>query len=144
MQHVTREEGHLMVAAIRVLGHRHNCPPTIEAIAELLDWKPEVVRLKAVVLHEVGVLSLIESAYDHHLEVRGHLEVEKLTPEARTTAMDTAMAEFDRKKEEEQQKMELLFKDADHERRHRQRMQEMDGGLFDFERGKPKNPFGND
>jgi hypothetical protein len=143
MQHVTQEEGHLMVAAIRILSHRNSCPPAIEDVAELLNWQPEIARIKAVALHDVGVLRLVDNAYDHHLEVDDHHGLDALTPDAKTTAMDEALAEFDHKKHEEQEKMANLFEDDDHKRRHQERMDEMDGGLFDFQKDKPKNPFGD-
>ena len=144
MQHVTREEGHLMVAAIRVLSHIDNCPPAIEKVAELLKWQPETARIKSVALHEAGILALVDNAYDHHLEVRNHQALEDLTPDTKVTGMDEALAEFDHKKVEEQEKMANLFDDGDHKRRHKERMDEMDGGLFDFEKSKPKDPFGDD
>ncbi len=144
MQHVTREEGHLMVAAVRILSHRNSCPPAIEDVAELLNWQPEMARIKAVALHDVDVLLLVDNAYDHHLEVNDHHGLDDLTPDAKTTAMDEALAKFDHKKLEEQQKMDNLFDDGDHERRHQKRMDAMDGGLFDFQKDKPRNPFDDD
>lgn len=144
MQHVTREEGHLLVAAVRVLSHRHGSPPTVEAVAELLRWQPETVRMKTVLLHELGALALVDSAYEHHLEVRDHARLEELTPDADATGMDEALADFDRRKEEEQQRMERLFGEGEHERRRQERIRAMENGLFGGRKEKPRNPFGDD
>ncbi|HPF35896.1 MAG TPA: hypothetical protein P5571_09875 [Candidatus Krumholzibacteria bacterium] len=144
MEHITREEGHLLVAAVRILSHLRGSPPTVEAVAELLRWAPESVRMKTVLLHELGALALVDSAYDHHLEVRDHARLETLTPEADHTGMDEALADFDRRKEEEQRRMSQLFGDGDHERRRRERIQAMEDGLFGGKPKKPRNPFGDD
>lgn len=144
MQHITREEGHLLVAAVRVLSHRRGSPPTVEAVAELLELPPESVRMKTVLLHDLGALALVDSAFEHHLEVRDHARLEELTPDADHTGMDEALADFDRRKEEEQERMARLFGDGDHERKRRERIEAMEDGLFGGKPRKPKNPFGDD
>ncbi len=58
--------------------------------------------------------------------------------------MDEALADFDRRKHEEHERMERLFDDGDHEKKRRERIKEMEGGLFGGEREKPRNPFGDD
>lgn len=143
MQHVTREEGHLLVAAVRVLSHLQSAPPTVESVAELLRLAPEAVRMKTVLLHELGALALVDSAYEHHLEVRDHTRLDELTPEADHSGMDAALADFDRRKEEEQRRMERLFGEGEHERRRRERIRSMEDGLFGGKPDKPKNPFGD-
>lgn len=144
METISREEGHLIVAAVRVLAHREGTPPTAEAVAELLRLQPETVRLKVEVLREAGVLVMVDSAFERHLEVGDHTAVDDLTPDAERTGMDEALADFDRKRQEESDRMQRLFDDGDHERKRREKMKEMDDGLFAFEKEKPKNPFGDD
>ncbi|MBC8426712.1 hypothetical protein H8E07_21580 [bacterium] len=144
MTKVTREDGHLVVAAIRVLSHRLAGPPTPEQAAELLGLAPETVRLQVLALHEAGIVTLVTSAYENHLEVRDHTGLDALESDARQAAMDEALAAFDRQKQDEAERMSKLFSDGEHERRRRDKLDEMDKGLLDFERKKPRNPFGDD
>lgn len=83
------------------------------------------------------------SAYENHLEIRDHLLLEQLEQE-QGTAMSEAMAEFEQRKREEAERMSRLFADGDQERRQQDRLRGMDEGLLKFERGKPRNPFGDD
>ncbi|MBU0743211.1 hypothetical protein KKG45_14430 [bacterium] len=144
MSKVTREDGHLVVAAIRVLAYKLNGPPTPEQVAELLGLAPETVRLQTLALQEAGIVKLVTSAYENHLEVRDHALLDGLESDARQAAMDEALAEFDQHKQEEAERMSRLFSEGEHERRRRDKFKEMDKGLGDFERKKPRNPFGDD
>lgn len=144
MSKVTREDGHLVVAAIRVLAHKLQGPPTPEQVADLLGLAPETVRLQVLALQEAGIVTLVTSAYENHLEVREHRALDDLESDARQAAMDEALAEFDQQKQAEAERMSKLFSEGEHERRRRDKLDEMDKGLLDFERKKPRNPFGDD
>ncbi len=144
MANVTREDGHLVVAAIRVLSHKLGGPPTPEQAAELLGMPPETVRLHVLALQEAGILTLVTSAYENHLEVRDHVRLDELEPAADQAAMDEALAEFDAQKQAETEKLSKLFEDGEGERRRQEKFKDMDKGLLDFEKKKPKNPFGDD
>jgi len=144
MSRVTREDGHLVVAAIRVLAYKLGGPPTPEQTAELLGLAPETVRLQVLALEEAGIVKLVTSAYENHLEVRDHAGLDMLESEAQQAGMDEALAEFDQQKQAEAERMSKLFSDGEHERRRRDKIDEMDKGLMDFERKKPRNPFGDD
>ena len=141
---VSRKDAHLIVAAVRVLSHKHKTSPTPEDVAGLLEWAPEILRLKALALVELGALTQVTSAYANHLEVGDHTRVESLDDVDSADAMDAALAEFDVKKREEAEKMSRLFEEGDHEKRRRARMEEMEGGLFSRDLDKPANPFGDD
>lgn len=144
MEHVTREEGHLLLAGIRVLAHRGGTPPTVDQLVELLGMAPEMVRLKLEALHEAGAVVVVDSAYERHFEVGDHTVVDDLVADADRAGMDEELADFDRRKQEEKDRMSKLFDDGEHEKRRRERMQDMEEGLFKFEKEKPRNPFGDD
>ena len=144
MAHITREEGHLIVAAIRILSHREGTLPGYDETAEMLRMQPETLRMKVSELETAGVLMRVESAWDVHLEIRDHLLLEELEPEAQTAAMEDELAAFDLRKQEEAERMSRLFSDGDHEKRLREKIDEMDDGLFRHQRGKPANPFDKD
>lgn len=144
MTNVTREDGHLVVAAIRVLAHTLGGPPTPEQAAELLGVAPETLRLHALALQEAGILTLVTSAYENHLEIRDHTRLDMLDPAAEQAAMDEALAEFDAQKQAETERLSKLFENGEGERRRREKFREMDAGLQGFEKKKPRNPFGDD
>jgi hypothetical protein len=141
---VSRKDGHLIVSAVRVLAHRLQTSPTPEDVAALLEWAPEILRLKALSLVELGALRQVQSAFATHLEVGDHARVESLAEVDSADAMDAALADFDVRKREEAERMSRLFEEGDHEKRRRQRMKDMAGGLFKDDRAKPVNPFGDD
>jgi hypothetical protein len=144
MSDVTREDGHLVVAAIRVLAHKLGGPPTPEQAAELLGIAPETLRLHVMGLHEAGIVTLVTSAYANCLEVRDHTLLDQLEIGAERAAMDEALAEFDQRKQDEAERMSKLFTDGELEQRRQDKFKDMADGLLDFEKKKPRNPFGDD
>lgn len=144
MASVTREEGHLIVAAVRVLGHREGRAPRPEEVAALLGMPPELLRLRMRALADAGILAVVESAFDTHLEIRDHRGLDDLEEGERSRALDEDLADFERRKEEEADRMSRLFDAGDHERRQQERIRKMDEELRDFRQRKPRNPFGDD
>jgi len=144
MASVTREDGHLIVAAIRILEHREERAPRPEEVASLLRWPPELLRLRAAALADAGVLSLVESAFDTHLEIRDHRLLDALESAGQARALDEDLAAFERRKEEEADRMSRLFAEGEHERRQQERIRKMDEELRDFRQRKPRSPFGDD
>ncbi len=143
MSRLTRNEAHLMVAAIRVLDHREQRPPTPLEIADLLERSESAVRLDLNTLADLGIVLLVESAYENHAEVKNYLLVEELDLEAGPQISDD-LAAFDREKEEEAERMANLFESGEHEKIRRDRHDRMDQELNDFKNKKPINPFGED
>jgi len=87
-------------------------------------------------------VKLVESAFETHLEVGDHLRVEDL-PEIREEALAGDLADFDRRKQAEAEKMARLFEDGTFEEKRREKLTQMDRDLRAFPK-KPRNPFGDD
>jgi hypothetical protein len=138
MTEPTQSEAHLVVAAIRVLIHRDGSAPRPDDIAELLQLPPAVLRVQLAALQDRGVVAIVESAFDTHVEIRNHLAIEDLAAAETDGALSEDLADFDRRKQAEAEKMEKLFSDGDHRRRQSERMDKMDAELQDF--GKKKKP----
>jgi hypothetical protein len=137
----SREEGHLIVAAIRLLQHREGRSPRPEELAELLEWPAAALRVHLVALQKEGVVALVESAFDTHVEIRDHLRLEELATAAEATDLETELANFDRRKQEETERMGRLFSEGEPARRQAERLQKMDKELQDFRKRKPRDPF---
>ena len=134
-----RHDAHLLLAAVRVLGHRLGRSPQPEEVAELLDLPAASVRLQAGALADLGALIQVQSAFETHLEVGDHRRVEEL-PERGQEAIADDLAAFDRRKQEEAEKMARLFEDGTFADRRQEKLDAMERELRDFPR-KPRNPF---
>jgi hypothetical protein len=142
MSDLDRREAHLLMAAIRVLAHKLQRPPRPSEVADLLEWPQARVRLCAVRLQELGAVGHVQSAYEVHLEIRDHLLVENL-PEEHKEALADDLAEFERRKQAEAQKMAQLFDDGTFDRQRQDKLERMEQGLRQKTARKP-NPFQED
>lgn len=143
MTKMTRGEAHLVLAAIRVLDHLNQRPPSPAEIAGLLQEDESVIRLRLSLLHEMGAAALVDSAYATHAEIRDYSLVEQLALDD-GPAISEDLAAFDRMKEEEAEKMAHLFDSGEHEDRRQRKIAGMDDELKQFRHNKPLNPFGDD
>ena len=139
----TRDEGHLLVAGIRVLTHTGERPPTPEQLADLLELPDSSVRLQLAQLADLGAVALVRSAFATHAEVRDHLRLEELPAEAGPAIAEDLEA-FDRRKQEEKSRMAHLFDSGEAERQQQDKLKRMDRDLDSFRKKKPANPFGDD
>ena len=142
MASLDRRDAHLILAAIRVLNHRLERSPRPAEVAELLELPEGTVRLRAVALEELGAAMLVESAFETHLEIRDHLKIESLDEE-RDDALADDLADFDRRKQEEAEKMAQLFESGTFADSQQKKLDDMSDGLKSFPK-KPRNPFGDD
>ena len=81
MSTVSRKEGHILLAGVRVLEHLNGRSPTPEQLAELLAMDASSVRLQLNRLADLEVISLVQSAYETHVELRDHHRVDELPEE---------------------------------------------------------------
>lgn len=143
MIQMTRDEGHLLLAGIRVLFHLKGKSPTPEELADFLEMSPSSVRLQLVSLADMGVVALIQSAFAEHAEVRDHLLVDSLA-ESSGPGISADLKDFDRRKQEEAEKMAHLFDSGEHDKEQQEKLDRMNNELKDFKKRKPINPFGDD
>ena len=143
MSRMTRSEANLLLAGIRVLDHLNTRPPTPAEIAELLQMSESEIRLQLSLLHDLGAVALVASAYETHAEIKDTTRVDTLD-EKDGPAISEDLAAFDRMKEEEAEKMAHLFDSGEHEERRQKKISEMDEELKGFRRHRPPNPFGED
>lgn len=143
MINLTRDEAHLLLAGVRVLGHLTGRAPTPEELAEHLQQSASSVRLHLAFLADLGAIALVKSAYETHAEVRDHLAVEEL-PEKGGPEISEDLREFDRRKSEEAERMSRLFDSGEHQDQQQKKMDQMGEDLRDFRKKKPLNPFGDD
>lgn len=102
-------EGHLFVAAIRVLEHQHGAPPSLDQIAEMLRLSNEQAGLVSRRLSEAGMIAQVEGAFEGRWVVADHLKLEELPREAASsTELDNAIKKFQAERNKIQQKIESI------------------------------------
>ena len=105
----TYDEGHLFVAAIRIIRHRENRPPSVKEIAEFLGYSTEIGFLVARGLEKKGVLSLVSNPFDTHVDLNDHTALEELSRSEEGPDFDAELTEFHKKKEKEQEDLNSFF-----------------------------------
>ena len=143
MTHMTRNEAKLLLAGIRVLTHTLERAPTPEELADLLDMGASPVRLHLARLAAMGIVALVQSAFEPHAEVRDEGPLAEL-PEASGPAISEDIKAFDERKRAEAERMSHLFESGEQDEEQRQRHRQMDEDLRSFKDRKPRNPFEQD
>lgn len=128
-------EAHLIVAAVRVLTHCGQRPPTPEDVAKLLGLTPEKTNIVVHELGELGVLRLLKSPFDVRLDAVDPRPLESLPREETDPAMKQELDEFAVKNREKNQEMERMLRGGEAERRRQERVAKLEEQFKTF---KPK------
>jgi DNA-binding Lrp family transcriptional regulator len=102
------QEGHLFVAAIRILEHQSSSPPALKEIAELLGFSTEQAGLISRRLEDHGIVKIVESAFGDRWDVDDHLKLEELAQASTVDQMDEALEQFKAEKSKMAQKIESI------------------------------------
>ena len=87
-------EGHLFVAAIRILEHLNQAPPALDQISEMLKFSAEQAGLVSRRLQQQGIIELVESAYGDRWAVADHTQLEELPREVASSQLDDELKKF--------------------------------------------------
>jgi hypothetical protein len=120
------EDGHLVVAAVRVLTHRAEKPPTPEQIADLLGLAADFARALVVTLGDEGILKVIENPFEIRVEIGDHTRLEDLPREADGPTMTDELDTFIQKKQEEYEATEKMLSMDEIEKKRRDKMSKME------------------
>ena len=140
----SRLDGRLIVAAIRILEHRDQHPPTEEEIAALLDWHEDRTRVVTRELADFGALAAIRSPFEVRYKLQEELKVEELPVEP-NVADDFAkeIEAFDERATEEADRIEKLL-GSDQPPAPEPEKSALEEEFGEFRTKKPKDPFGAD
>jgi hypothetical protein len=106
----SREQAHLIVAAVRVLAHRESVPPRAAEVAELLGLAPEPVAVAVRELVELGVLREVADAYGARLELGDYPRVVERAAGG-GPAMQSEIKSFSERRRERDQALRQQFAD---------------------------------
>lgn len=120
------EDGHLVVAAARVLAHKSNKPPTPEQIAALLGQPPDFVRTLVVMLGDEGILRVVENPFEMRVEVADYVKLDDLPHEADGPTMRDELDTFIQKKQDEYTATEKMLSPDEIEKKQKAKMSELE------------------
>ncbi len=101
-------DGHLFVAAIRILENRNGSPPTLDQIAQLLSISTEQTGLISRRLSDSGIIEQVEGAFGERWGVLNHLKLEELPRVTDATELDSALKKFQAERQKLAQKVESI------------------------------------
>ncbi len=137
-----RGQGHLIVAAIRVLTYRRKRPPTPEEIAELLGLSRELVLHIARGLEARGILRPIETPFEVRMDLENYRAIEDLPEESTGPDMGKEIESFHKKVEDRQKAIERMMQESDPERKTREKSSQIEEEFRRFRSKKgPRTPF---
>ncbi len=102
------QEGHLFVAAVRVLEHRNGAPPSLDQIAEMLKFSSEQTGWISRRLQQAGIVKIVESAFGDRWGIEDHLKLEELPRETESSQLDEALKQFKAEKNKIALKVESI------------------------------------
>ncbi len=88
------EEGHLILAAIRILEHRTGTPPDVENLCRMLDLSIEQGNRICNKLSEKGIIRIVPGAFGTKVDIADHLLIESLRTEAAPAAIQDDIEKF--------------------------------------------------
>lgn len=119
------EDGHLVVAAIRVLCHKEPKPPTPEDVARLLDLPADFVRNVVVALGDLGVLRVIENPFETRAELGDHALLEDLPRASESPSIKDELDSFVERKKKEAEDTEKMFTPDEMEKKKKEKMSKL-------------------
>ena len=138
-----RAQGHLMVAAIRVLSHNRKRPPSAEEIAELLSLSREIVLHILRGLETRAIVRAIETPFEVRFDIEDHNAIEDLPVDASGPDLGREIEDFHKKSEDRQKKIERMMRDADPDRAAREKAAKIEEEFRRFRGRRPStSPFG--
>lgn len=107
-------EGHVFVAAIRILQHQQGVPPSLEEVCAMLEITSESGHTICRSLKKVGIVETLEDPYTIKLLVADHLALEKLPrQENKETSLAKELEKFQAEKRDKEKEFEEIQAELD-------------------------------
>jgi hypothetical protein len=101
-------KAHLIVAAIRVLEHTRDIPPSVENICDLLSYSLEEGGRLCRRLEDLEVIKVVEGAFGTKLYIDNHLLIEDIPREEKESRLDEELKKFKDSQKQISQKIESI------------------------------------
>ncbi len=137
-----RAQGHLMVAAIRVLAHQRNRPPAAEEIADLLGLSREIVLHILRGLERRGIVRPVQTPFEVRFDIEDHALLDDLPVDAQGPDMGREIEDFHKKSEDRQKRIERMMRETDPEDKSREKVSRIEEEFRKFKtKRSPGSPF---
>ena len=136
----TQEQGHLIVAGLRVLTHQNGRAASDSELAELLSLPEEETShfLRGLTRH--GVLERVESAFDARYDIIDHRLLETLPGSSDESELKKEVAAFQQRTEERSRSLDEIFGENPDELA-KKRASKLTDELKKFQSNMKKSPF---
>jgi DNA-binding Lrp family transcriptional regulator len=102
------EEGHLLVAALRLFDHRNGRPPSVRELSEMLGMSSEMGHYLCNRLASLGVLEVVEAAFEERVYLRDHLKLEELPREEKASNLEAEVQKLKEDRERHQEEIQKM------------------------------------
>jgi len=102
------DQGHLFVAAIRILAHQRKTAPVLADVCRMLGLTEEAAGLICRRLASAGVIETVTAAYDGRLVILDHLKLEQLPKTDQQPALQDEIEQFCSRREQLKDKVEAM------------------------------------
>lgn len=135
------EDGHLIVAAVRVLSHKAAKPPTSDDITNLLGLPPEFVRNLVVALGDEGILRVVENPFEIRAEVKDYLKLEDLPRESTGPSIRDELDDFVKRRKKAVEETEKALDLDEMEKKQKEKLSKFEEDMKKMKDKGPSGPF---
>ncbi|HSQ86777.1 MAG TPA: hypothetical protein VLM43_18855 [Desulfobacterales bacterium] len=97
---------HLVVAAIRIFTHKNSKNPSLNEICATLSFSLEQGNLICKKLKDLGIIDVVEGAFENHLFIKDHLKIEEIPRDKKEDKLEEALKKFKDSKKDFSKKIE--------------------------------------
>lgn len=97
---------HLVVAAIRIFTHKNSKHPSMNEICKTLSFSLEQGNLICKKLKDLGIIDVVEGAFENHLFIKDHLKIEEIPRDKKEDRLEEALKKFKDSKKDFSKKIE--------------------------------------
>lgn len=97
---------HLVIAAIRIFTHKNSKHPSMNEICKTLSFSLEQGNLICKKLKDLGIIDVVEGAFENHLFIKNHLKIEEIPRDKKEDRLEDALKKFKDSKKDFSKKIE--------------------------------------
>jgi hypothetical protein len=97
---------HLVVAAIRIFTYKNSKNPSLNEICATLSFSLEQGNLICKKLKDLGIIDVVEGAFEDHLFIKDHLKIEEIPRDKKEDKLEEALKKFKDSKKDFSKKIE--------------------------------------
>lgn len=106
---------HLFVAAVRMLQHQKNTPPSVDLVCDALSFSLEQGYFIARELQHRGIINMVEGNFGTRLFVQDHRALEQIPQNSQGSRLDDELKRFQTTRPDYDQKI-ASFKSKQHKK----------------------------